>query len=101
MGLDVSLYTYGAPRVGDINFANFVNDIIKGGNLRAVYRNDPVPTVPYEEILTFFHTGTEVHFYDCVDAYVAYPFETDDSPMTKFDSFDDHGGYFCVQLTDS
>jgi predicted lipase len=83
-GMDVRLFTFGAPRVGDINFANFVNSIMTNGNLRGVYRNDPVPTVPYEEVLTFFHSGTEIHFLDCVNSYLVYPQFTDDSPMSEF-----------------
>lgn len=65
LGYNIHLYTYGCPRVGDINFANFFNTKITGTNLRAVWRNDPVPNVPFEEILTFFHAGTEIHFYEC------------------------------------
>lgn len=65
-----------------------------------MYRNDPVTTVPYEDVLTFFHGGTEVHFYDCVNSYLVYPEYTDDSPFTLPGSFDDHGGYFCLEITD-
>lgn len=43
----VSLYTYGQPRVGNSEFAAFQNLKITGDNLRAIYRNDPVPTLPY------------------------------------------------------
>jgi hypothetical protein len=66
-----------------------------------VYRNDPIPTVPYEEVLTFYHSGTEIHFYDCVNAYIAYPFQSDDTPMTLPGNMGDHSGYFCLEITES
>jgi len=62
-----------------------------------VYRNDPVPTVPYVDVLGFYHAGTEVHFYECSPtAYVAYPYDKDDSPITDLFAVDDHEGYFCL-----
>ncbi len=57
-------------------------------NLRAVYRNDPVPTLP-GNFLGFDHTGTEVHYYDCSN-YIAYPFKLDDTPVTNVGAVDDH-----------
>ena len=51
LGFDVHLYTYGSPRVGNKNFADFFNNLITATNLRAVFRNDPVPTVPFKETL--------------------------------------------------
>lgn len=50
-------------------------------NLRAVYMNDPFPTLPYHDVLGFDHAGSEVHFYDCTN-YFAYPKNSDDFPMT-------------------
>jgi hypothetical protein len=67
--------------------------------LRAVYRNDPVPTLPTEAVLIFYHGGTEIHFYDCINAYLQYPKYTDDSPHMEPGAFDDHGGYFCLSIT--
>jgi len=65
--------------------------------LRAVYRNDPVPTVPFVDVLHFAHAGTEIHFYACDNlAYIAYPFGADDAPFTDIMAVDDHGGYFCL-----
>jgi hypothetical protein len=66
-----------------------------------VYRNDPVPTVPFEEVLTFYHAGTEIHFYDCVNSYIAYPFQSDDTPLITYGNADDHYGYFCLELIDT
>jgi len=96
-GLNVNLYTYGQPRVGTTTFTAFQNSVITSTNLRAVYRNDPVPTVPFVDVLDFAHAGTEVHFYECNPlAYVQFPFNTDDSPVTDLFAVSDHEGYFCL-----
>mmetsp|Transcript_22145 Transcript_22145/g.21366 ORF Transcript_22145/g.21366 Transcript_22145/m.21366 type:complete len:118 (+) Transcript_22145:713-1066(+) len=97
MGYDVNLFTFGQPRVGDINFVDFFNQYISGVNLRAVYRNDPVPTVPFQEVMNFYHGSTEIHFYDCdPTAFVAYPKFADDTPFIHLREIDDHFGYFCL-----
>jgi predicted lipase len=93
MGKSVYFYSYGCPRAGDSNFANFFNSKITTTNLRAVYRNDPVPTVP-GHFLGFDHTGTEVHYYDCKN-YIAYPYTKDDYPLTDLLALDDHSSYRC------
>ncbi len=40
------VYTFGAPRVGDLNFANEYNDILKSKTFRWVYKNDFGPQLP-------------------------------------------------------
>mmetsp|Transcript_25010 Transcript_25010/g.24469 ORF Transcript_25010/g.24469 Transcript_25010/m.24469 type:complete len:128 (+) Transcript_25010:174-557(+) len=101
MGLKVNLYTYGQPRVGDINFVSFFNHYIEGVNLRAVFRNDPVPTLPFEKTLNFYHGAREVHFYNCdPNSYIAYPNFQDDTPFIKLGQFNDHYGYFCLHYND-
>ena len=65
-------------------------------NLRGVYFNDPVPTVPYV-IMNFIHGATEVHMYECSKtAYVVYPPYTDDDPYSDLFAVNDHEGYWCV-----
>jgi len=97
LNLEPSLYTFGQPRVGNTNFAAFQNSILKGDNFRGVYRNDPVPTIPFESVLNFYHAGTEVHFYECATKdYVAYPFNKDDHQITDLLAVQDHEGYFCL-----
>lgn len=56
------LITFGAPRVGDQNFANTVNSIIKGINVRITLNVDPVPQVPDRIDSLYIHAGTEIHF---------------------------------------
>jgi len=92
----VNLYNYGQPRVGNEEFALYQNEVLKGDSLRAVYMNDPAPTVPYEAVLNYFHGGREVHFYGCGETdYILYPFNKDDKPFTDLSSGDDHQGYWC------
>lgn len=55
----VRLFTYGQPRVGNKQFANFVNDNVGTGNLyRSVHTDDGVPTV-IPRWLGYHHHGTE------------------------------------------
>jgi len=71
-----------------------------GDSFRAVFKNDPAPAVPFEDVLTFFHAGTEVHFYDCAPmAYIAYPFNADDTPISDLLAGADHSGYWCLNGT--
>jgi len=95
LGLSPNLFTFGSPRVGDDAFVNFVNSRIAKANLRGVYLNDPVPTVP-GHFLGFGHVGTEIHFYACTNSYLAYPMFTEDTPNTNLFASADHEGYFCL-----
>ena len=88
------VYTYGCPRAGTQNFANFFNGLNISTNLRAVYLNDPVPTMP-GHFMGFAHHGTEVHFYDCKN-YLVYPKFTDDYPYTNILDVGDHSDYRCL-----
>jgi len=63
--------------------------------MRAVYMNDPVPTVP-GHFMGFRHIGTEIHFYGCQNDYLAYPIFTEDTPTTNLFASEDHEGYFCL-----
>jgi len=48
-------------------------------------------------IMAFRHAGTEVHFYDCnKEAYLIFPFYTDNTPIVNLNNIGDHAGYFCV-----
>jgi hypothetical protein len=67
-------------------------------NLRAVYMNDPFPPLPFNDVLDYFHAGTEVHFYECKN-YFAYPTDSDDFPMFETGKEDDHYAYPCLEST--
>jgi len=61
VGVD-GVYTFGAPRVGDLDFANQYNDILKSKTFRWVYKNDFAPQLPDRAGLAtnrprYFHSG--------------------------------------------
>jgi predicted lipase len=94
MGLKVHFFSYGCPRVGNSNFAKFFDELITETNIRAVYKNDPVPTLP-GSAFGFSHAGQEVHFYDC-EAYIAYPDNFEDIPNVAISKVKDHSSYRCL-----
>ncbi|KAF2092227.1 alpha/beta-hydrolase [Saccharata proteae CBS 121410] len=55
-GYNVKLYTYGSPRVGDLNISNHITK--QGQNWRITHYNDPVPQLP-PIILGFVHVSPE------------------------------------------
>ena len=57
----VSLYTYGAPRIGNDDLATAIASV-RGGNHRVTHLNDPVPRQP-PGILGFAHAGPEYRTY--------------------------------------
>ena len=54
------LVTFGAPRVGNQEFAAYINSNIYGKNFRVTYKDDPVVKVPSNT--TYLHSSTEIHF---------------------------------------
>ncbi|XP_046858557.1 lipase-like [Xenia sp. Carnegie-2017] len=60
-GYPVNLITFGAPRVGNKEFAQYVDRIVKGINLRVTYKNDIVTVIPNKG---YRHAGQELH---CID----------------------------------
>lgn len=64
-------YTFGSPRVGNQNFADFVNSKTNfGGNFRArvTHYRDPVPHVPMHSV-GFAHIDTEVFYVQDSSSY--------------------------------
>mmetsp|Transcript_13921 Transcript_13921/g.26095 ORF Transcript_13921/g.26095 Transcript_13921/m.26095 type:complete len:393 (-) Transcript_13921:715-1893(-) len=93
-GNQVYLYTYGSPRVGETNFAGFLNRLVNATNIRAVFINDPVPNAPPTDF-NFIHGGTEIHFYGCT-SYLADPAFADDSQDINLLASLDHMKYPCM-----
>ncbi|OTB06123.1 hypothetical protein M426DRAFT_118614 [Hypoxylon sp. CI-4A] len=56
-GLAVDLYTYGSPRVGNAEFADFVTDQA-GAEYRVTHLDDPVPRLP-PIVVGYAHTSPE------------------------------------------
>ncbi|MBD2175958.1 lipase family protein [Pseudanabaena sp. FACHB-1998] len=55
------LYTFGAPRVGNKNFANLLEANFQGTHFRVVNQGDLVPHVPFEA-QGFYHAGKRIIF---------------------------------------
>lgn len=58
-----TLYTYGAPRVGDWRFVQFFDKVFQGSAYRITNGHDPVPHVP-PKAWAFNHASTEIYYYD-------------------------------------
>ena len=58
-GINVKLYNYGQPRVGDENYAVFVNTKI-AEYYRTTHNKDVVPHVPPIEVLGYLHSCREI-----------------------------------------
>lgn len=56
----VTVYTCGQPRVGNQDFADFINNNVEG-SFRVVYKYDPVPHNP-GTIVGFKHAGHEIWY---------------------------------------
>ncbi len=59
-GIEVSVYNYGQPRVGDKKYSQFVNTIIKE-YWRMTHYKDIVPHVPPIDIFNYYHSCREVY----------------------------------------
>ncbi|EXU94880.1 lipase (class 3) [Metarhizium robertsii] len=59
--LNVDLYTFGSPRVGDEKFATFVSSQGLGENFRITNENDPIANVPWADA-GFAHVEPEYWF---------------------------------------
>ena len=59
-GLDVDLYTYGAPKVGLTGLSNFLSQTNRGSNFRVTHLNDPVPRLP-PSLLGYRHISPEYY----------------------------------------
>lgn len=60
LGFELSLFTYGAPRVGNEALSRFISD--SGANFRVTHLNDPVPRLP-PLALGYRHIEPEYHIF--------------------------------------
>ena len=88
-------YTYGSPRVGNLEFATHSNTLVKGSfNTRITHYKDPVPHLPLES-WGFFHVDREVYYsQDNSEFTVCIPGEDDQCSNSMLDIFvGDHLNY--------
>lgn len=57
-GVNVDLYTYGAPRIAGPTLSDFITNQNRGGNFRSTHIDDPVPRLP-PLFLGFVHISPE------------------------------------------
>ncbi|KAL4439111.1 hypothetical protein ABPG74_008886 [Tetrahymena malaccensis] len=62
------LITFGSPRVGNLEFVNYANQLLGKNSFRVVNYSDIVPHLPYNT-LGFQHIGTEYWFDDQQNPY--------------------------------
>jgi predicted lipase len=65
IGINCDIYTYGSPRVGNQNFANYVSSTPQGSTSRITHQNDPVPHLPpggnVAWFTNYYHTSPEYY----------------------------------------
>ncbi|KAI5068149.1 hypothetical protein GOP47_0016494 [Adiantum capillus-veneris] len=65
-------FTFGQPRVGDLKFANYVENKLCGRSMtprkyfRVVYRTDVVPRVPWDDVVFQFKHVSPCHYYKSI-----------------------------------
>ncbi len=96
---NVTVYTYGKPRIGNAAFVESAKDIT---HYRITHNNDIVPHLP-EEIFGYRHTDSEVWFPDDSDKYILC--ENGEDPKcsnscapTKCTSISDHLYYMMTNI---
>lgn len=81
-GYYFNLVTFGAPRVGDLKFATYVNSIPKlKRNVRVVYELDLVSQIPFTT--DYVHAGTLARFNPAKGDWTLGKFNVDDSPKLE------------------
>lgn len=94
---NISLVTFGSPRVGNVAFSQFANLRLGSTNWRVTYDNDMVTVFPLMA-MGYKHVGAEVHYVPSGDGqYFLLPTGLDvDYSRT---SISDHFGYSNMSLT--
>lgn len=65
-----AVYTFGQPRIGDADFAEYASEHLAGKYFRVVYCNDLVPRVPFDnDLFAFKHFGNCEYFNSVYDGF--------------------------------
>lgn len=67
MNVTVDLYTYGAPRSGNDDWATFLSGTDKGESFRVVHKNDLVPTLPPSVPVLFPYAHVQPEYFITTD----------------------------------
>jgi hypothetical protein len=76
---DVIVHGYGMPRVGDQDFATFVDDTLPDSVTRINNKLDGIPIVPAMSI-GFHHVLGEIHIQEIGGEWIRCPFEDNPDP---------------------
>jgi predicted lipase len=106
--IEISLLTFGSPRVGNINFAEYMNQSGLKYNVRVIFRNDLVSSLPPKENLgqEYLHTGTEIICDGKTKPIKVGELNKDTCSKVSFSSFlllsraKDHVGYNDINVDD-
>ena len=93
-------YTFGCPRVGNGNFSEFANNVIKSEfNSRITHQRDPVPLLPLNR-WGFQHMDTEIHYKNESDYIICSHGEDENCSLQNGENFwmPDHWTYMGVDL---
>jgi predicted lipase len=96
---DVTVYTFGKPRIGNTNFVESAKQI---KHYRITHHNDIVPHLP-EELLHYRHTNTEIWYSGDDDKYKICETNEDGECSNSCapihcDSIDDHKYYLMTNI---
>ena len=84
LGQNDLLITYGSPRVGNYQFANFFNqnDCGGGNRIRVVHNKDPIPHMPFK-ILGYQHAISEIFYTDERSIWFVYCEKAEDETCSN------------------
>jgi hypothetical protein len=97
-GIKVEIYNFGQPRIGDDNYGDFVNTIIKNKLWRFTHYQDMVPHIPPSKGMNFLHSCKEIYedekgiLHTCSDINCEDPNCAFQHPLYKT-NWDDHHIY--------
>ena len=102
--MNIDLYTYGQPRIGDAKVSDYITNQNKGGNFRVTHDDDPVPRLP-PLAFGFRHISPEYYIktgngVPVTPADIDGPlngnvnFQGNTGDLDQLSDFDAHGWYF-------
>jgi len=89
--VDLKLITFGSPRLGEENFINYFDNLIKH-HYRVTYKDDPVITVP-PTLFGFKHIGYEIHITNDTCGFTLYDSKNNRTPNFWNKDLPDHSKY--------
>lgn len=73
LNITINMVTFGAPRIGNKAFSEYINDKINGLNLRITYKQDMVP-MNLAFTMGYYHSGNEINYYNLTNYNIEKPY---------------------------